>query len=90
MAEKDPNAGENTGDGGKDATRLKAESQGWSDKEHWKGNPDDWVDAETFVKRGEEWLTGLKKSNETLARDLNATKQQLKEFKTNPLSSLLL
>ncbi len=60
--------------------RKKAEAQGWSDKEHWKGKPDDWVDAETFVKRGDEWLGSVRAKNESLDRDLKATKQQLREL----------
>lgn len=64
-----------------EAVRRKALAQGWSDKEHWRGKPEEWVDAETFVKRGDEWLAGLKRSNDTLSRDLTATKAQLKELR---------
>jgi hypothetical protein len=57
-----------------------AESQGWVPKEKYRGNEADWVDAETFVKRGREIMPILRKNNENLLKDLNATKQQLKEF----------
>ena len=58
-----------------------AESQGWVSKERYRGNESDWVDAETFVKRGREILPILRKNNENLVKDLNATKEQLKEFR---------
>ena len=58
-----------------------AESQGWVPKERYRGNESDWVDAETFVKRGREILPILRKNYENLIKDLNATKEQLKEFR---------
>jgi len=61
--------------------RQEAESQGWVPKEKFRGNESDWVDADTFVKRGREILPILRKNNENLIKDLNATKEQLKEFR---------
>ena len=61
--------------------RHEAESQGWVPKERFRGNENDWVDAETFVKRGREILPILRKNNENLIKDLNQTKEQLKEFR---------
>ena len=61
--------------------RQEAESQGWVPKEKFRGNEADWVDADTFVKRGREILPILRKNNENLIKDLNATKEQLKEFR---------
>jgi hypothetical protein len=58
-----------------------AESQGWVPKERFRGNESDWVDADTFVKRGREILPILRKNNENLIKDLNSTKEQLKEFR---------
>ena len=58
-----------------------AESQGWVPKERYRGNEADWVDANTFVKRGREILPILRKNNENLMRDLNNTREQLKDFK---------
>jgi hypothetical protein len=58
-----------------------AESQGWVPKERYRGNEADWIDAETFVKRGREILPILRKNNENLVKDLNSTKEQLKEFR---------
>ena len=60
---------------------YEAESQGWVPKERYRGNEADWVDANTFVKRGREILPILRKNNENLVRDLNNTREQLKEFK---------
>ena len=61
--------------------KHEAESQGWVPKERFRGNEADWVDADTFVKRGREILPILRKNNENLMKDLNATKEQLKEFR---------
>ena len=61
--------------------RLEAESQGWVPKEKFRGNESDWVDADTFVKRGREILPILRKNNENLIKDLQSTKEQLKEFR---------
>ena len=61
--------------------RHEAESQGWVPKERFRGNESDWVDADTFVKRGREILPILRKNNENLIKDLQATKDQLKEFR---------
>jgi len=61
--------------------RHEAESQGWVPKDKFRGNEADWVDADTFVKRGREILPILRKNNENLVKDLNATKEQLKEFR---------
>ena len=58
-----------------------AESQGWVSKDKFRGNEQDWVDANTFVKRGREILPILRKNNENLIKDLNSTKEQLKEFR---------
>jgi len=58
-----------------------AESQGWVPKDRYRGNERDWVDAETFVKRGREILPILKKHNENLVKDLQHTKDQLREFR---------
>jgi len=58
-----------------------AESQGWVPKERFRGNESDWVDADTFVKRGREILPILRKNNENLIKDLQSTKDQLKEFR---------
>lgn len=61
--------------------QREAESQGWVPKERFRGNESDWVDADTFVKRGREILPILRKNNENLIKDLQATKDQLKEFR---------
>ena len=58
-----------------------ARAQGWVSQEEFRGNEKDWVDAETFVKRGREILPILRKNNEHLLRDLNATKEELKQFR---------
>jgi hypothetical protein len=58
-----------------------AESQGWVPKERFRGNESDWVDADIFVKRGREILPILRKNNENLIRDLQATKEQLRDFR---------
>ena len=71
----------NNNDATSSDVQHEAESQGWVPKERYRGNEADWVDAETFVKRGREILPILRKNNENLVKDLNATKEQLKEFR---------
>jgi hypothetical protein len=63
------------------AIRKRAEAQGWSDKDQWKGDPNLWVDADTFVKRGDEWLKNLKKDNDFMSKELKATQAQLQELR---------
>jgi hypothetical protein len=63
------------------AILSEAKSQGWVEKDHYRGNPNDWVDATKFVQRGREILPILKKNNENLLKDLNNTREQLKEFR---------
>ena len=58
-----------------------ASSQGWVDKDKFRGKEEDWVDAETFVKRGREILPILQKNNENLLKELNQTKTALNEFR---------
>jgi len=58
-----------------------ASSQGWAPKDKFHGDEKDWVDAETFVKRGREILPILRKNNENLLKELNQTKESLKEFR---------
>ena len=51
-----------------------AKVQGWSPKEKWRGNEDQWVNAETFVKRGQEFQSTLKKKSDNLERELREQK----------------
>ena len=51
-----------------------AKVQGWSPKEKWRGNEAQWVDAETFVKRGQEFQSTLKKKSDNLERELREQK----------------
>ena len=64
-----------------ESIHAEAKSQGWVEREHYKGRESDWVDAEVFVKRGREILPILKKNNDNLTKDLTATREQLKEFR---------
>lgn len=52
-----------------------AKVQGWSGKDKWRGDEDKWVDAETFVKRGQEFQSSLKASNQSLKRELQERKE---------------
>lgn len=75
------NTGTATAEGPSSEIIHEAETQGWVPKERFRGNESDWVDADVFVKRGREILPILRKNNENLMKDLNATKEQLKEFR---------
>lgn len=61
-----------------------AKVQGWAPKDKWRGDPDKWVTAETFVKRGQEFQSTLKKKSDNLERELRehkvASERQLKMF----------
>ena len=63
-----------------------AKVQGWSPKEKWRGNEAQWVDAETFVKRGQEFQSTLKKKSDNLERELREKKGKVHEdFKPAPV-----
>lgn len=71
-----------------DEIEQKASSMGWTPQDRFKGDQTKWVDAETFVKRGEEIMPILKKTNEGLRNEMMAlrgefqtTKQMLDEAK---------
>ena len=64
-----------------EAVIREAEGQGWVTKDKYRGDEKDWVEADIFVKRGREILPILRKNNENLIRELNSTKEQLKEFR---------
>ena len=58
-----------------------AVSQGWVEKEKFRGDEKDWVDAPTFVKRGREILPILRKNNENLLRELKESKKSIEEIR---------
>ena len=60
---------------------AEAERSGWVPKEKFRGDPAEWADAETFVKRGKEINPFLRKSNESLKKELNEAKAELTELK---------
>jgi hypothetical protein len=53
---------------------AEARSQGWTDKDEFKGPADKWIDAESFVKRGETINPFMKKQNDYLRRELEKVK----------------
>lgn len=59
---------------------TEARSQGWTDKDAFKGDPNKWVDAETFVKRADEVMPFLKKQNGALKRELDEVKATVKRL----------
>ena len=66
-----------------EAAVKEASSQGWVPKDKFKGDEKDWVDAQMFVKRGREILPILRKNNENLLKELNATKESMRQFKAD-------
>ena len=58
-----------------------ARTFGWVPKEEFRGGEAAWVDAETFVKRGKELNPILRKNNERLLKELEATKSQIADLK---------
>lgn len=58
-----------------------ARQQGWVPKDDFRGDESDWIDADTFVQRGREINPILRKNNERIQRELDATKLQMAELK---------
>lgn len=56
-----------------------ARSQGWVDKDEFRGSETDWVDAETFVRRGKEIMPVLRKNNEKLLQRLAKAEKDAEE-----------
>ena len=60
---------------------AEAKIQGWVPQDEWKGSEASWSPAEEFIHRGEQINPILRKNNERLLRELEATKKQMSEFK---------
>ena len=60
---------------------AEAKIQGWVPQDEWKGSEAAWSPAEEFIHRGEQINPILRKNNERLLRELEATKKQMAEFK---------
>lgn len=60
---------------------TQARAQGWVPKEEFRGNETDWIEAEVFVQRGKEINPILRKNNERITKELEATKRQMEELK---------
>ena len=63
-----------------DPVKEKASTQGWVEKEQFKGDPARWVDADEFVKRGESILPVLKERNDHLVKEIGEMKKTFNEF----------
>lgn len=60
---------------------AKARSQGWVDKDEYRGNPDMWRDAATFLAKGDQIRAVLSKELESTRGELKTTKEQVVELK---------
>lgn len=60
----------------------RAREMGWAPKDEFKGGADKWVDAETFVKRGDEVLPILRKTNEGLRSELTSVRGEVNGLRT--------
>jgi len=60
---------------------TEARVQGWVPKEEFRGDEKDWIEAEVFVQRGREINPILRKNNERITKELDATKRQMEELK---------
>lgn len=58
-----------------------ARTQGWVPKEEFRGNESDWIEAEVFVQRGKEINPILRKNNERIQKELDATRRQMEDLK---------
>lgn len=60
-----------------------AKSDGWADKDQWRGDPSLWVDATEFVRRKHTVLPLLRKENEKINTALQATQAELTALRGN-------
>lgn len=60
---------------------TEARSQGWVPKTEFRGNEAEWIEAEVFVQRGKEINPILRKNNERIQKELDATKRQMEDLK---------
>lgn len=58
-----------------------ARTQGWVPKNEFRGNESEWIEAEVFVQRGKEINPILRKNNERIQKELDATKRQMEDLK---------
>lgn len=59
-----------TGNGPDEQIVKAAREMGWTPQDKFKGDPEKWVDADEFVRRGENLLPLLRKSNARLKSEL--------------------
>ena len=62
---------------------AEAKSDGWAEKEQWRGPPELWVNADEFVRRKHTVLPLLRKANEKVTGELAATREELKALREN-------
>jgi len=60
---------------------TEAKTQGWVPKEDFRGSEEAWIPAEDFVHRGEQINPILRKNNERIQKELDATKRQMEDLK---------
>jgi len=60
-----------------DEERDRASRMGWSDKEHFRGDPERWVTAKQFLEKGETMLPVLKERLRKQDQDLMGMRQEL-------------
>lgn len=61
---------------------VAAREMGWRPKEEFRGDPEKWVEAEEFVRRGENFIPLLRKSNADLKGKLDTTVAEVGQLKT--------
>ena len=62
--------------------QTKAAAMGWTDREHWKGDPEKWVDADTYLEHGEKVMPILKANNQRLISDITGLRSENQTLKT--------
>lgn len=68
---------EDVGGGEPSAAEKEAQGLGWEPEDKWHGKAEDWVDADTFLRRGREINSVLKKTLKVRDGELASVKQQL-------------
>ena len=61
----------------------RAKGQGWTDKEHFKGDPERWVSAEDYVERADKIMPIMKAQMGKYEKTIESQKDELKATKTD-------
>ena len=70
------------GSGPDEVVIKQARDMGWTPQDKFKGDPEKWVDADEFVRRGEQLMPLLRKTNQRLKEDLAARDAEIDNLRS--------